>query len=466
MCAAWLVLVSLLSLSAGQLCAEGESDGIQLLVARAKAAFDGVHGPGASDGPDVHIAFAPGRVNLIGEHVDYTGGFVLPIALDLGTVALGRASRGELSRILSADVRSTLPVESFRVAPGMKPASGGGWVNYVRGVLDQYRGDIDVTLALQGRGRPGSWGVDIAFASSVPLGAGLSSSASLEVATATLLESIFSIGARKVSPAVKARRCQLAEHTFAGVPCGMMDQLAAVGGQADRALLIDTREVAAALISPAPPGSGTELPGVTLVPMDSEDVRVVVIDSHEKHELGSSEYPKRVAQCADALAALAPFSAGPEPASLRDCTLSMLDRAQASASWVGQATWFRRARHVLGENQRTQKAAEALRRREWAEFGRLMDASHASLRDDYECSTERLDWIASQASAHDGVYGARLTGAGFGGCVVALVRQHAVEALSKHLSLGYEEVFGESLSVFVTRAGAGARVLATPQAPP
>lgn len=374
-------------------------------------------------------------------------------------------------------------------------------------MLAQYTDVVEASLsgetATAAAAAAGRWGVEVVMASTVPLGSGLSSSASLEVAVATLVEELFGVGSPTVTPAGKARRCQLAEHVYAGVPCGMMDQLASVAGTADHAVLIDTRAVAAGVAAGQPPETAAAvaadadanvdadaIPGVRLVPLADPAVRVVVIDSHERHALSDGEepwYPQRVAQCAAAVAAIINATAAtagsrsrgstedkapPPIATLRDCTLDMLQAAHAAATAAADSdsdggagagaaypTWYRRARHVISENQRALDGAEALRNRDWDLFGELMVASHSSLREDYEVTTTKLDWLSAEASKLDGVYGARMTGAGFGGCVVALVREEAVDTLSAHIREGYEARFGVVPSLFVTRAGAGARVL-------
>jgi galactokinase len=478
------------------------SSELDALVATARSAFSSTFEREEDDdaaGP-VAVAFAPGRVNMIGEHTDYSGGYVLPIALELGTVAVGRRSRDGVSRVHSVDIGGGPVV--FTVADPPDPG-GSGWARYVHGVLAQYTDVVEASLsgetATAAAAAAGRWGVEVVMASTVPLGSGLSSSASLEVAVATLVEELFGVGSPTVTPAGKARRCQLAEHVYAGVPCGMMDQLASVAGTADHAVLIDTRAVAAGVAAGQPPETAAvvaadadanvdadAIPGVRLVPLADPAVRVVVIDSHERHALSDGEepwYPQRVAQCAAAVAAIINATAAtagsrsrgsteakapPPIATLRDCTLDMLQAAHAAtaAAAAGGAeagtaypTWYRRARHVISENQRALDGAEALRNRDWDLFGELMVASHSSLREDYEVTTTKLDWLSAEASKLDGVYGARMTGAGFGGCVVALVREEAVGALSAHIREGYEARFGVVPSLFVTRAGAGARVL-------
>ena len=207
-------------------CEQGDSrTKLDVLVDRARASFSDLFGP--LEAPTA-LSFAPGRVNLIGEHTDYTGGYVLPIALELGTVAMGRVSPDGLCRFYSVEKGGDQPVV-FATTDAPNP-SASGWARYVHGVLAQYTDVVEASL------QSSSWGIEAVVASTVPLGSGLSSSASLEVAVATLVEDLFNVGSPTVLPASKARRCQLAEHIYAGVPCGMMDQLASVAGMAPIAL--------------------------------------------------------------------------------------------------------------------------------------------------------------------------------------------------------------------------------------
>jgi len=363
------------------------------------------------------IAAAPGRVNLIGEHTDYNDGYVFPMALERYTVALG-APRND-GRICLASSANASVVE-LAAGEQPQPLPKGSWGNYPLGVLAGF--------ARRGHRLPG---MNVWIHSSVPLGGGLSSSAALEVAIATLCEAALGI---ELDPVEKALLCQEAEHRFAGMPCGIMDQFIAVLGRADHALLLDCR-------------SRT----FEHVPMQDPDVAVLVINTQVKHELTGSEYPTRRKQCEQAAAILG------VPA-LRDATPDQLETARSKLDPVV----YRRARHVIGEIARTLQAAEAFRNRDWVRAGELMYASHASLRDDYEVSCPELDLVvelARERGVEGGVFGCRMTGGGFGGCAVALVRTGAVPAVQAHIQAAYRARTGIEPVLFVPRAGQGARVV-------
>ncbi len=365
------------------------------------------------------IAAAPGRVNVIGEHTDYNDGFVLPMAIDRYTViAAAPAAKGAKKIRL----RSTLGdgAASIDSAQPVKPASKGTWFNYPAGVI----------AGFLGRGlNPGAF--DALIHSTVPLGGGLSSSAALEVATATLLEAITE---KDLDPVDKALLCQKAEHDYAGMPCGIMDQFISVMGRKDHLLLLDCR-------SRKP----------ELVPMSDPSVAVLIANTNVKHELTGGEYATRRAQCERAAKILG-------VPSLRDATVAMLERARGKSEDVV----FRRARHVIGEIERTVLAAREVRASNWPEAGRLMYGSHASLRDDYEVSCPELDAvveIAQSIGPKGGVIGCRMTGGGFGGCTVALVRTEAVGAVSDRIASEYEARTKIKPSLFVSRPAAGATVI-------
>ncbi len=369
--------------------------------------------------PPRWIAAAPGRVNVIGEHTDYNDGFVLPMAIERYTIiAAAPAAQGSQSvqlRSTAGDGAATLDL-----AKPVAPAAKGTWSNYPVGVI----------AGFLGRGlNPG--GFDALIHSTVPLGGGLSSSAALEVSTATLLEAITG---HKLDPVDKALLCQKAEHDYAGMPCGIMDQFISVMGQENHLLLLDCR-------SRKP----------ELVPMTDPSVSLLITNTNVKHELTGGEYAKRRAQCEQAAKLLG-------VGSLRDATLENLKQAQPRMEDVV----FRRARHVIGEIARTPAAAKEVRASNWPEVGRLMYASHASLRDDYEVSCAELDAvveIAQGIGTKGGVIGCRMTGGGFGGCTVALVRTDAVAAISDRLAAEYEKRTKIKPSLFVSRPAAGARVL-------
>jgi len=365
------------------------------------------------------IVAAPGRVNLIGEHTDYNDGFVLPMAIERYTViAADRPSR-ETNQIR---LHSTLGDKSatMDLTKPLKPFPKGAWANYPAGVIAGF---------LAHGLNPG--GFDALIHSTVPLGGGLSSSAALEVATATLLEIITG---KKLDPVEKALLCQKAEHDFAGMPCGIMDQFISVMGRENRILLLDCR-------SRKP----------ELVPMTDPSVAVLIINTNVKHELTGSEYPTRRKQCETAAKILG-------VPSLRDATADALERVQGKMDEVV----FRRARHVIGEIERTVHAAEGVRASNWPTVGQLMYASHRSLRDDYEVSCKELDAvveIAESIGVKGGVYGCRMTGGGFGGCAVALVKSDAVEAISKKIAADYKKKTGIEATIFVSRPAAGATVI-------
>jgi galactokinase len=366
------------------------------------------------------IAAAPGRVNVIGEHTDYNDGFVLPMAIERYTVIAAAPTAKGVSRVeLRSSEKAGQPV-MIDLSKPMKPFARGIWANYPAGVLAGF-------LA---RGiSPG--GFDALIHSTVPLGGGLSSSAALEVATATLLETITG---RTLDPVDKALLCQQAEHQYAGVPCGIMDQFISVMGRKDHLLLLDCR-------SRKP----------ELVPMRDPSVALLVTNTNVKHELGSGEYAKRRAQCEAAAKILG-------VASLRDATSAALEKARARMDDVV----FRRARHVIGEIERTPRAARLLGDSDWSAAGQLMYASHFSLRDDYQVSCAELDTVVEIAQAmgeQGGVYGCRMTGGGFGGCTVALVKTDAVDAISKKIGADYHQKTGIEATMFVSRPAAGATVL-------
>jgi galactokinase len=365
------------------------------------------------------ISAAPGRVNVIGEHTDYNDGFVLPMAIDRYTVIAAAPAANGAARV---HLRSTLKDATAEFDPGqpIKPAGKGTWSNYPLGVVAGF-------LA---RGAK-LGGFDALIHSTVPLGGGLSSSASLEVSTATLLEAITG---NKLDPVEKALLCQKAEHDYAGVPCGIMDQFISVMGKEDHLLLLDCRS------------RKTEL-----VPMSDPAVALLITNTNVKHELSGGQYARRRAQCEEAAKILG------KP-SLREASPDMLEKARAKMDDVV----YRRARHVIGEIERTLRAAEAVRRSEWSALGQLMYASHASLRDDYEVSCEELDAVVEIARAigpKGGVHGCRMTGGGFGGCTVALVRSDAVAAISDRVAAEYEKQTKIKPSLFVSRPAPGATLI-------
>jgi galactokinase len=369
--------------------------------------------------PPRWAAAAPGRVNVIGEHTDYNDGFVLPMAIDRYTViAAAPAAKG----------RNTLRFRSTQAAGAavidlgqpLKPAPKGAWVNYPLGVIAGF---------LARGARPG--GFDALIHSTVPLGGGLSSSAALEVATATLLEAVTG---EKLDPLDKALLCQKAEHEYAGMPCGIMDQFISVMGKQDHLLLLDCRS------------RMTEL-----VPMTDPSVALLITNTNVKHELTGGGYAKRRAQCEEAARVLG-------VASLRDATADMLEHARGKLDPV---VW-RRACHVISEIQRTLEAAQAVRASNWPTLGQLMYASHFSLRDNYEVSCPELDAVVEIAQAigsTGGLIGCRMTGGGFGGCTVALVRAQALPAISAAISAEYEKRTGIKPPLFVSRPAAGATVI-------
>jgi galactokinase len=365
------------------------------------------------------IVAAPGRVNLIGEHTDYNDGFVFPMAIERYTViAADRPAAGtKLIRLCS--IHSDKPA-MIDLARPLKPFPKGTWANYPAGVIAGF-------LA---RGlNPG--GFDALVYSTVPLGGGLSSSAALEVAMATLLETITG---RKLDPVEKALLCQKAEHDFAGMPCGIMDQFISVMGRENRLLLLDCR-------SRKP----------ELVPMTDPAVAVLIVNTNVKHELTGSEYPTRRKQCETAAKILG-------VPSLRDATADLLERAKVKMDKVV----YRRARHVIGEIERTTHAAEGVRASNWPTVGQLMYASHASLRDDYEVSCPELDAvveIAGRIGIKGGIFGCRMTGGGFGGCAVALVKTEAVDLITNRLAAEYRKKTGIEPTIFVSRPASGALVV-------
>ncbi|MFQ5859617.1 MAG: galactokinase [Anaerolineae bacterium] len=360
--------------------------------------------------PATVLLRAPGRVNLIGEHTDYNDGFVLPMAIERETrVAAAPRDDGQV-RLVALD----LGRETFFAVAGVAPTDEETWSNYVRGVA----------AGLLGAGYP-LRGMDALIQGDVPIGAGLSSSAALEMAA---IQAFSAVGDFTVPRDEAARIGQRAEHTFVGTMCGLMDQLASALGQPDHALLIDCRDLS---YQPVPLPAG---------------VTILIADTAVRRQLAASAYNERRAQCETAARALG------VPA-LRDATPAMLD-ATALEPIVAM-----RARHVVTENARVLQTVAALRAGDLQRVGELIDASHASLRNLYQVSSPELDTMVELLRAQPGCYGARLTGAGFGGCAVALMRAEALEAAITAVAEAYQARTGLTPALYPTRAAAGAGIL-------
>jgi len=351
--------------------------------------------------PDV-ISYAPGRVNLIGEHTDYNDGFVLPFALPFRTYVVGSVVKGTNKSTFITCTLAEGSQASFEISDKLGKGTP-SWANYVKGTIFQYLKDLPPGIAF-----------NAVIASDVPIGSGLSSSASLEVAVATFLEQ--AVGLSSISKVEKALRCQKAEHTFADTPCGIMDQYVSAMGQVNNLLLIDCRSNEYKLV----PVKG-----------DANAPVILVTNSNVKHTLSGSEYPDRVRQCKEAVASIK--KRYPAIKALRDCTMEMLNAVKSSIPAVN----YNRARHCIKEDERTQKAVEALQAGDYVSVGKFMTESHRSLQHDYEVSCAELDQLVDLALEVDGVYGSRMTGGGFGGCTVTLVKKSSVAALKEHLKKNY-----------------------------
>lgn len=359
---------------------------------------------------------APGRVNLIGEHTDYNDGFVMPVALALGCWVAAAPRDDGLLLVHSANLDERVEVDCTQPL-----IPSGGWRDYV----------VGVAAMLQAQGCP-LRGATLLIDSQVPVGAGLSSSAALEVAIATAL---IDIGGFALAPATLAGLCQRAENEFAGAASGIMDQFVACHARAGTALMLDCRSLEYRLL-PLP-----------------RALRLVACNTMVRHSIAAGEYNRRHAECDEAVARLAAVQ--PSVRSLRDVDVAVLERGRGVLTNV----LFRRARHVVTENERVLLAADALERGELGVLGTLMAESHRSLRDDYEVSCPELDHLVEIAAGMTGVYGARMTGGGFGGCSVNLVHEDAVDEFSQRVPPLYERRWGRAPEIYVAgSADAAGRV--------
>jgi galactokinase len=367
--------------------------------------------------PPTVVARAPGRLNLIGEHTDYNGGVVLPMAIERET-RISAAPSG--SRRVNAYSSATGELVHFDLDPTPQPSPDGRWVNYLLGVV---AGFLDAGVAVPG--------FDVVIESTVPVGGGLSSSAALEVAIATVLEGL---SGRVLDPRRKADLCRLAEHTYAGVPCGPMDQTVVALGRRDHLLRFDC-------------GSGA----MDWVEFSDPSIAVMVINTRVQHALAAGEYRVRRRQCEAVAAQLG-------VALLCQATEADLEAAAGRLDPL----LLRRGRHVLSEQRRTQAAIAAIQARDWPTLGATLYASHASLRDDFEVSCAELDAVvraARSVGSAGGVHGCRMTGGGFGGCAVAVVDAARAGAVGAAIAAALRNESAIEPEIFVTRAAQGATLL-------
>ena len=368
-------------------------------------------------GDDDRVYFAPGRVNLIGEHTDYNGGHVFPCALTIGTYAVARKREDDKLRFFSMNFEDLGVIESS--LDDLKPYKEADWTNYPKGVM----------WAFAEKGMKIDKGLDILLYGNIPNGSGLSSSASVEVLTGFILRDLFGFDVTNQDLALIG---QFSENKFNGVNCGIMDQFAIAMGKKDNAIFLDTATLK-----------------FEYAPIKLENAKIVISCSNKKRGLGDSKYNERRSECEQALAEIQQYI-GIE--TLGDLTEEQFEMYKTS---IKDEDRQKRAKHAVYENQRTIKAVEALKNNDVEEFGRLMIASHDSLRDDYEVTGIELDTLVEEALKIDGVIGSRMTGAGFGGCTVSIVKDDAVDEFIEKVGKAYEAKIGYAADFYVVEIGDG-----------
>lgn len=361
--------------------------------------------------------FAPGRVNLIGEHTDYNGGHVFPCALTIGTYGVARVRKDRKLRFYSMNFEQLGVLESS--IDDLKPEKEAEWTNYPKGVM----------WAFGERGFQIPWGMDILLNGNIPNGSGLSSSASVEVLTGYILRDLFGF---EVTNQDLALIGQYSENNFNGVNCGIMDQFAIAMGKKNHAIFLDTADLS-----------------YTYAPVKLEGAKIVIACSNKKRGLGDSKYNERRSECETALEELQKVV---DIKSLGDLTEEQFEQYKSA---IKDPVRVKRAKHAVYENQRTIKAVEALKANDIAQFGQLMNASHVSLKDDYEVTGIELDTLVEEAWKIEGVIGSRMTGAGFGGCTVSLVKDEAIDSFIENVGKAYLSKIGYSADFYAVEIGDG-----------
>ena len=383
------------------------------MVEQLKNKFAEVFGPEGESA----VYFAPGRVNMIGEHTDYNGGHVFPCALTIGTYGVVRKRQDRKLRFYSMNFEQLGVMESS--LDELVPSKDADWTNYPKGVL----------WAFKERGMEVTEGFDLLLFGNITNGSGLSSSASVEVLTGYILKDQYGFDVTNQDLALIG---QFSENRFNSVNCGIMDQFAIAMGKADHAIFLDTNTL-----------------DYTYVPLKLDGAKIVIACSNKKRGLGDSKYNERRSECETALAELQKVV---DIKSLGELTE---EQFEANKDAIGDEVRVRRARHAVYENQRTIQAVEALQKQDLKKFGELMNASHVSLRDDYEVTGIELDTLVEEAWKVDGVIGSRMTGAGFGGCTVSIVEDAAVDRFIESVGTAYRDKIGYAADFYVVQVGSG-----------
>lgn len=373
------------------------------------------------DSDNAKVYFAPGRVNLIGEHTDYNGGHVFPCALTIGTYGVARKRTDNRLLFYSMNFEQLGVIESS--LEDLVPSKEADWTNYPKGVI----------WAFGEKGMKVPCGMDLLLNGNIPNGSGLSSSASVEVLTGFILRDLFGFD---VSNQDLALIGQYSENQFNKVNCGIMDQFAIAMGKRDNAIFLDTADLS-----------------YEYAPIVLKGAKIVIACSNKKRGLGDSKYNERREECETALAEL--------QRKVDIKSLGDLDEAgfEKAASAIQSDVRRKRAKHAVYENQRTMRAVEALKANDVAEFGRLMNASHVSLRDDYEVTGMELDTLVEEAWKVEGVIGSRMTGAGFGGCTVSIVKDEAIDTFIEKVGAIYQSKIGYAADFYVVEIGDGPKEL-------
>lgn len=368
---------------------------------------------------DVRVFFSPGRVNLIGEHTDYNGGHVFPCALSFGTYGAISQRDDKIVRMYSENFEDK-GIISFEI-DNLKNEEEHDWANYPKGVID----------VLRKHGYDVNQGFDMVVYGNIPNGAGLSSSASLELLMAVMMNDIHQFNIDRVE---LVKYCQEAENNFIGVNCGIMDQFSIGMGQDSSAILLDCNTL-----------------DYKYSTVDLKDEVIVIANTNKRRGLADSKYNERRSECEEALKEL--------QTELKISTLGELteDEFEKNKHLIKSDIRAKRAKHAVYENQRTLKAVKALEDNDIETFGKLMNQSHNSLRDDYEVTGKELDTLVDLASKHEGTVGARMTGAGFGGCTVSIVKRNNVDDFINNVGKQYKEIIGYDADFYVANIGAGTR---------